>query len=166
MLQESALIAESAIGQGANQKERELAEFIELVAQLKPEVIVEIGVDAGGTLYAWKQLADTVIGIDDRPGGPEPIYCISGKPRDEHGAEMIIGDSHDLATVKTLTDMLDGRSIDCLFIDGDHTYFGVRSDYQLYAPLVRSGGLIGFHDIAAWRSDHIEVPQFWAEVKD
>jgi len=160
------LIAETAVTYGACQKTRELAEFIGLVAELEPDVIVEIGVFAGGTLYAWGRLASTVIGIDDTPGGPEPIYCSSGQPRNEHGATMIIGDSHDPATAEILVKILDGRPIDCLFIDGDHRYEGICQDYALYSPLVRSGGLIGFHDISADRVDGIDVPQFWAEVKD
>jgi predicted O-methyltransferase YrrM len=36
--------------------------------------------------------------------------------------------------------------IDLLFIDGDHSYNGVRADWQLFGPKVRSGGLILFHD--------------------
>lgn len=159
-------IAAGAITNGAQQKPRELAQFLELVSALNPRVIVEIGVHAGGTLFAWRQLAETVVGIDEFPGGAEPIYCISGHPRNEHGAETIIGDSHNESTVSALTDLLDGRLIDCLFIDGDHTYDGVRQDYEMYRPLVRAGGLIGFHDIATHDLQNCDVEQFWNEIKD
>lgn len=38
------------------------------------------------------------------------------------------------------------NSMDCIFIDGDHTYEGVRLDIQLYSPFVKPGGYIFFDD--------------------
>jgi hypothetical protein len=36
----------------------------------------------------------------------------------------------------------------------------------MYAPLVRSGGMIAFHDIATYqRASDCEVEKFWSEVK-
>ncbi|RPH56645.1 MAG: class I SAM-dependent methyltransferase, partial [Acidobacteria bacterium] len=64
--------------------------------------------------------------------------------------------------------------LDVLFIDGDHSYEGVRRDFEMYRPLVREGGLIVFHDIvpdfgqrygASTRASTGGVPQFWAELK-
>ena len=40
-----------------------------------------------------------------------------------------------------------GRKFDFLFVDGDHSYDGVVSDFVAYYPLVRPGGLIALHDI-------------------
>lgn len=167
-VQKYRLIAEAAIGHGAAQKPEELAEFLDLLADLKPDVIVEIGVFAGGTAYAWRRVAPnpTVIGIDLLPGGPRPLYG-HGKPRDEHGATVIVGDSHDVGTLKELVVELDGRPIDCLFIDGDHSYDGVRQDYEMYRHLVRPGGLIGFHDIVTHNyALGCEVVKLWCEIKD
>ena len=56
-------------------------------------------------------------------------------------------DSHDPKTVRRLERLLAGRSIDFLLIDGDHSYEGVKRDWELYEPLVTPGGLIAFHDI-------------------
>ncbi len=39
------------------------------------------------------------------------------------------------------------NSIDCLFIDGDHTKRGVKKDIELYAKKVRPGGSIYFDDV-------------------
>jgi predicted O-methyltransferase YrrM len=44
--------------------------------------------------------------------------------------------------------------VDLIFIDGDHSYEGVKQDFEIYAPLVRSDGLIAFHDIL----EHTRVP--------
>ena len=38
------------------------------------------------------------------------------------------------------------RSIDLLFIDGDHSYEGSKSDFNLYSQMVSSCGLIFMHD--------------------
>jgi predicted O-methyltransferase YrrM len=39
------------------------------------------------------------------------------------------------------------KRLDFLFIDGDHTYEGVKQDFEMYTPLVRKGGLVAMHDI-------------------
>jgi predicted O-methyltransferase YrrM len=38
------------------------------------------------------------------------------------------------------------KYIDFLFIDGDHNYDGVKKDWELYSPLLRSGSIVVFHD--------------------
>jgi len=37
-------------------------------------------------------------------------------------------------------------SIDFLFLDGDHSYEGVKKDLELWFPKVKKGGVIGGHD--------------------
>lgn len=154
-------VADTAItDHHAIQKPRELVEFLSLLVDFAPRVMVEIGVHTGGTLYAWAQVASRVIGIDNKQ-----------QRRELWGATMIVSDSHDPKTVVILDNFLEGQQIDCLFIDGDHSYYGVRRDYEMYAPLVRPGGLIVFHDIAPLLSgqtspDDIQVKQFWDEIKD
>ncbi len=39
-------------------------------------------------------------------------------------------------------------SIDLLFIDGDHSYDSVRSDWQIYKTFLKSGSIVVFHDYA------------------
>ena len=46
-----------------------------------------------------------------------------------------------------------------LFIDGDHNYAGVKKDYLMYRDLVRSGGLIIFHDIVADHGVRFDRPR-------
>jgi predicted O-methyltransferase YrrM len=36
--------------------------------------------------------------------------------------------------------------LDLLFIDGDHSYEGCRTDIEAWFPHVRSGGVVAFHD--------------------
>lgn len=52
-------------------------------------------------------------------------------------------------------------------MDGDHTYEGVRKDFQMYSPLVRKGGLIAFHDVCRGPPVDVgDVNKFWNEIKD
>ncbi len=137
-------IARAAVREhGAIQKEQELASFLALLADHPPEVVVEIGSDAGGTLWAWQQIgARRVIGVDQPHAG-----FSSGAALNDHGCEVVYGDSHDQETLEALKDLLAGELVDLLFIDGDHTYVGVRRDFEMYSPLVHDQGMVAFHDI-------------------
>ena len=46
-----------------------------------------------------------------------------------------------------LTEKEIGGPLDFVLIDGDHSEAGVRSDFRLIAPWVKTGGLIAFHDL-------------------
>jgi len=53
-----------------------------------------------------------------------------------------------------------------LFIDGDHTYKGVKKDFEMYSPLVREDGIIAFHDVVPGPHELVgEVPKFWREIR-
>lgn len=154
---------------GASQHADELAAALALLATSHPHVIVEIGCDRGGTLYAWRQVCPRVYGItaadnSHAAGG-------SGKPLDAHGATVHIGDSHDMASRDWLVDRIRadgsplGQPVDVLVIDGDHSEAGVRNDFAMYAPLVRPGGLVLLHDIAVVNDPRAQVHRFWLELK-
>ncbi len=76
-------------------------------------------------------------------------------------------DSHADTTWRRVAELLDGRAIDFLFIDGDHSCDGVWQDFKMYSSLVAPGGLIAFHDIcqspAEWTKG---VAQFlsWQDI--
>jgi predicted O-methyltransferase YrrM len=77
---------------------------------------------------------------------------------------LIRGDSHSEEVAARLRRIT--QSLDVLFIDGDHTYEGVKRDFLLYAPLVRPGGIVAFHDIAEHpKETGCDVARFWNEVK-
>ncbi|HUX36224.1 MAG TPA: class I SAM-dependent methyltransferase [Candidatus Paceibacterota bacterium] len=48
------------------------------------------------------------------------------------------------------------NSIDMLFIDGNHEYDAVKKDYELWSPLIPSGGIIVLHDV---RAKHVDGPR-------
>jgi hypothetical protein len=49
-----------------------------------------------------------------------------------------------------------------LFIDGTHSYDEVGADFQNYAPMVMSGGVVAFHDVSA---AYPEVMKFVDELR-
>lgn len=55
---------------------------------------------------------------------------------------------------------------DVIFIDGDHSYKGCMSDWEMYHPL--SAGIVAFHDIAGSRQEPDGEPdckEVWQEVR-
>jgi predicted O-methyltransferase YrrM len=155
------------------QIEEELASLVEDVRRLDPRTVVEIGTSMGGTLYLWTRVArpDAVIVSIDLPGGRfgggysplrTPIYRRFA--RDRQKLHLMRADSHENSTLEHVKWLLGGGPIDFLFIDGDHTYEGVKSDWEMYAPLVRPGGLVAFHDVAG-DYETTQVKKFWDEIK-
>lgn len=54
---------------------------------------------------------------------------------------------------------------DVLFIDAGHIYEDVKQDHTDYAPLVRAGGIVGFHD-AVHRPQHDIDHHVWRYLND
>ena len=50
-------------------------------------------------------------------------------------------------------ELYDDKSLDYVFIDGDHSYEGVRNDIEIWIDKVKPGGWIGGHDY-----DHPRLP--------
>jgi predicted O-methyltransferase YrrM len=160
---------------GLEQKRDEIGWLFERVRATTPRVVVEIGVDRGGTLFLWSRAAapDAVlVGLDITSPGPLGRWSPFTVSRRAFGTldqrlELLLGiDSHAEATAERVQAQLGGRRIDYLFIDGDHSYDGVRRDFDLYSPLVRPGGLIGFHDVSPEPSLGTQgVLRFWRELK-
>lgn len=80
------------------------------------------------------------------------------------GNADIVGRSQAASTVKALKDRLAGREIDLCFIDGDHTYEGVKADYEIYEPSTKH--IVAFHDISHRWSPQIpeETMRLWKEI--
>ena len=157
------------------QRRPEILGLAERLRELSPRVIVEIGTFKGGTLFVFCRVAREVRRVVsiDLPGGEygggfdarrQRLYRQFLADRPEARMEFLRADSHAPETLGALEGLLGRAPIDFLYIDGDHTYDGVRLDFELYGPLVRKGGMIAFHDIRT-RDAGYGVPDFWSEVK-
>lgn len=157
------------------QVRQEIAALAELVSKQQPKCVIEIGTNNGGTLFLWTRLTGagaTIVSVD-LPGGPfgggYPTWRIpfyNSFKKEQQSLHLVRGDSHEPATLERVRGLLPESSVDFLFIDGDHSYQGVKADFELFSPLVRPGGIVAFHDIVPHpKESGSEVDQFWAEVK-
>lgn len=151
----------------------ELLRFANIVAKLKPRSILEIGTARGCTLCVLSRLAqfDAVIVSVDLPGGrfggvygpvSKLLYLCCGKYF--QAMHLIHGDSHCPQTLQRVKECW--PDFDLIFIDGDHTYEGVKQDFENYSPMLSKGGIIAFQDIAEHPAESgCNVSRFWNEIK-
>ncbi|GBD03455.1 hypothetical protein HRbin19_00741 [bacterium HR19] len=138
------------------QSRREILNFLQIISKIKPGAVLEIGTARGGTLFLISRTAseDATIVTIDLPGGKfgggysewrKFLYKYFALPKQK--IYPLIMDSHRKETLEKVKSILNGRKIDLLFIDGDHSYEGVKRDFEMYSELVAEGGIIVFHDI-------------------
>jgi len=151
----------------------ELLEMANLIAGLRPKAVLEIGTALGGTLLLICRLSDphaTIVSVD------LPVQTFAYRHyrvpifksfrRNGQRLHLVAADSHTEETKSRVVRLLDGQSLDVLFIDADHSYQGVRADFEMYSPFVRKGGIVIFHDIVEHSSERgCEVDCFWNEIK-
>jgi predicted O-methyltransferase YrrM len=158
----------------------EASSLLHFIETKKPKIIMEIGTAFGGMLFLFAQAAqeNSLIISIDLPGGnfgagypwwKIPLYKAFG--RSGQKIFLLRADSHLSNTYRIIENILQGNKIDFLFIDGDHSYEGVKKDFEMYSKLVNSRGIIAFHDIISnTKNDYsdptINVDMFWKEIKD
>jgi cephalosporin hydroxylase len=126
----------------------------------RAEAIVEIGTHRGGSLRVWRREFDPLILIGVDPSTAEtPAGWTTPEIAAELGVEMVRLPSQALDAVQQVETLLQGRSIDLLFIDGDHEYRQVMRDWLLYTPLVGPEGVIVLDDAARVDTPADEGPQ-------
>ncbi|UCD80007.1 MAG: class I SAM-dependent methyltransferase [Desulfobacterales bacterium] len=153
----------------------EIFQLLKSLEKLTPKVVLEIGTAIGGNLFLFCRMAaeDACIISIDLPGGRygegyplwrAPLYKMF--PAKNQKLHLIRADSHKVSTLQEVKRILNDQKIDFLFIDGDHTYEGVKQDFEMYQPLVKNGGLIAFHDVVP-HPEHYQcgVDRFWHEIK-
>lgn len=157
------------------QKREEILGLGNLVEELEPKYIIEIGTAKGGSLFVICRSAPddaTIISIDlpfGRNGGGYPkwkekYYSKFAKPGQK--LHLLRGNSQSEAAFEEVKRILNGNKVDFMFVDGDHSYNGVKADYLKYKELLSDKGAICFHDILENRFDPtIDVARFWNELE-
>lgn len=146
----------------ASQNKEELTFLLSKLNEIKPKVILEIGSWRGYSAEVWQKAFEPewmlALESDRNVADPELIDQIP----------FMFRDSHLQDTLQAVKEHLGDKQVDFLFIDGDHTYEGVKRDFELYSPLVREGGIIALHDIALnepkWVEAGVEVCKLWGEI--
>jgi len=105
--------------------------------------IVEIGRAEGGStilIAAARRSQDTkIVSIDLHPVDDGQLDALLKELKLEN-VEVVVADSQsfDVATV---------GDVGLVFIDADHTYAGVKRDFENWLPAVIQHGFIVFHDV-------------------
>jgi len=155
------------------QVKEELNQFLKIYTKESPKIVFECGTAHGGNLFLLTRFSDkdsTLISVDlpgGRFGGGYPSWKIPFYKSFASNNQRIIlirDDSHKISTLEKVKHALNNRKIDVAFIDGDHTYSGVKKDFELYSSLIKPGGLIVFHDIVPHKIKNVGVPKFWQEI--
>ena len=145
----------------------------DLMAVLKPTLLLELGVDRGESYFAFCQTAaehhtgTRCFGVDTWRG-------------DEHAGgydETTLAQvsAHNRANYESFSTLLrcgfddalgrfEDESIDVLHLDGLHTEAAVRHDVESWLPKLRPGGLLLLHDVRV-RSKDFGVWKIWAELE-
>jgi hypothetical protein len=145
----------------------------DLVAVLKPSVLVELGVDRGESYFAFCQSAaenktgtqcfgvDSWQGDQHAGGYDETTFAqVSAHNRANYEAFSTLIRSNFDASLATF----EPGSIDVLHVDGLHTEAAVRHDVDAWLPKVRPGGIILLHDVDV-RTRDFGVWKIWAELQ-
>jgi predicted O-methyltransferase YrrM len=159
-----------------------LATLYGLARSLRPAVVVETGSARGKSTCALALACKL-----NRRG---TVYAID--PHSTNDWSEIGTDGNNLAFLQerlrryrlnpwcrilrtTSTEAIKGwtEKIDLFLIDGDHSYEGVKADFELFRPFLRPTSLVVFHD-TMWEylreNEHYRtsmgVPRYLADLKD
>lgn len=144
----------------------------DLVQELKPSVIVELGSQYGESYFGFCQavvesgISANTFAVDTWMGdrhtgayGEEVFESVrSSNKRHYAGFSRLLRMTFDEAS-----SLFTPESIDLLHIDGLHEYEAVRHDVETWFPKVRPGGVVLLHDIAM-RTGDFGVWKLWEEL--
>jgi predicted O-methyltransferase YrrM len=153
-----------------------------LARSLRPTVVVETGSARGKSTCA--------LALACRQNGHGKVYAIDPHLPNDWSEYHTDGDNLSFLRRRLADYGLDGwcevirgtsetaaktwdKPIDLLWIDGDHTYDGVKLDFELFGRFLKPTALVVFHD-SMWEylrgneyyREDMGVPRFLAELKD
>lgn len=157
----------------ARQIAAEFRPFLALLQSLGVRSYLEVGAYQGGAFYrAMRHLPVGSLGVTvdnhNRIGRSvhRPTLEIVGERLTRRGyrIEHVFGNSQEIGTIAAVRRL---GPFDAVFIDADHSYAGVKRDWEAYGPMGRH--LVAFHDVAEEHTTRsgkrVEVPRLWQEIK-
>ena len=128
----------------------------DLFESVKPKVVVEFGCNVGITA---KRLLDNVPSIEryvgiDIPSDHAPTLACQASEVPAHPGCYVTDPRFWLLIAEHELTHDDLEPADAVFIDGDHSFDGVMHDSRLARELIRSPGIIVWHD---WQNPGVEV---------
>lgn len=158
----------------AHQRKHEFCKFINFLNDNNIRTVLEIGTADSGTHLLLSELLNskkTMIAVDLELRNRLSLKLLNSHQDLRLG---IRGSSHSDKVIQQVASALNNKQIDLLFIDGDHSYEGVKKDFEIYQSFVANKGIIAFHDIVpdsfsrtGYKTNSYvgEVPKFWNEIK-
>jgi hypothetical protein len=145
----------------------------DLVAAIRPRLLVELGTQAGQSYFTFCQsmkdhavdglayAVDTFEGDAHTGADEKSLYerVLKYNRENYHGFSYLMR-----MLFQEAVRHFDDGTIDLLHIDGLHTYEAVREDFETWYPKVRPGGIILFHDVRARLMD-FGAWKFWDELE-
>jgi len=153
------------------QYQEEIQRFISLLKDRDVKSYLEVGCKHGDTFHAVGLAlpkGSLLVAVDfpgarrgKLTGGSKNSYKVlhrSASALKKRGQKsvVIIGDSHSKEVIKNVKKH---SPFDAILIDGDHSFDGVRADWNNYGPM---GTLVAFHDI---RGDNDKGGTLFNELK-
>jgi hypothetical protein len=144
----------------------------DLIAAMRPSLIVELGTHFGESYFAMCQAVqenaisckcyaiDTWKGDGHAGAYDESVFEEVNRYNEDNyaGFSKLLRTTFD-AALGSFGD----QTVDLLHIDGLHTYEAVSHDFETWFPKVRPGGLVLLHDTTARHAD-FGVWRFWEEL--
>lgn len=145
----------------------------DIVAALRPELLVELGTHKGLSYFTFCQsmkeneidglcyAVDTFEGDEHTDKYDESIF----NSVKNHNRQHYHGFSYLMRMLfKDALQHFSENTIDLLHIDGFHTYDAVSEDFKNWYPKIKPGGIILFHDVQA-RVQDFGAWKFWDEIR-
>lgn len=160
------------------QIKEEFQELLQILSRKRIRAMLEIGTAYGGTLLFFAQVVEPeakIISLDlpimRMPWKIDRVYqqflksFFAEFAREKQQTFFVRNDSHLVSSYSEVRSILNGEKLDFLFIDGDHSYEGVKKDFIMYSSLVKESGLVAFHDIVEHPPETgCEVSKFWMRL--
>lgn len=142
------------------QVKKELWDFLELLLHKNVKKILQIGLGHyGSTQFCLSLICDEVLTVEFDPKNLR-AYTDRELLYNQNIEKFVLGDS---TSTEVLNQVKKFGEFDCVFIDGNHSYEFVKKDYENYSKLIKTGGVIAFHD-AFGEGERYGTPRVLSEI--